>query len=93
LMQYKNGDIKEISEPVSTSCYRTPCDIILSVEGTTLKAHAQTSAEYHINPDQPEVVSEVNLETNITPNDFGGIGIQYLGGATTMIREMRIEWK
>ncbi|MEJ2545285.1 MAG: hypothetical protein P8Y99_14550, partial [Calditrichaceae bacterium] len=37
LMQYKNGNIIEISEPISTNCYRTPCDIILSVEGTTLK--------------------------------------------------------
>lgn len=33
------------------------------------------------------------METEIVTNKFGGFGIQYAGGSTTMINELKIEWK
>ncbi|MBN1181608.1 MAG: hypothetical protein JXB49_04915 [Bacteroidales bacterium] len=91
-VKYENGDISEISEAVSTSCYRTPCYITIEVKDNKLTAHASTTAIHH-KYDQAEILPEVNIETAIDPNTFGGFGIQYNGGATTMIREIQVEWK
>jgi len=33
------------------------------------------------------------MKTEAMPNDFGGFGILYSGGATTMIDELKTEWK
>ena len=92
-MKYENNNIVEISKPVSTSCYRPTCNITVEVKGNKIIAHAESPAEYYIVPNRPEVVTEVNMETEIIPNQFGGFGIQYAGGATTMINELKVEWK
>jgi len=44
-------------------------------------------------PDRPEVLTEVNMKAESTSNNFGGFGILYYGGATTMIDELKAEWK
>lgn len=92
-VKYQNGNITEISEPVSTSCYRTLCHITLEVAGTKLTAQAKTSAETRVKPDRPEVLGEVHMEIDIVPNQFGSFGIQYAGGHPTMIKELKAEWK
>ena len=92
-VKYENGAITDISQPVSTSCYRTPCTITVEVKGNKIIAHASTTANYQPTADQPEVLPEVNIKTTIEPNTFGGFGIQYNGGATTMIRKLGVEWK
>jgi hypothetical protein len=33
------------------------------------------------------------METEIIPGKSGGFGIEYTGGASSMIREMKVEWK
>jgi hypothetical protein len=92
-VKYENGNITEISKPVSTTCYRPTCNITLEVKGNKIIAHAESPAEYYIVPDRPEVVTEVNMETEIITNKSGGFGIQYAGGSTTMINELKVEWK
>ncbi len=92
-VKYDNGTFTEISKPVTTSCYRTPCNITVEVTGNKISAHANTPAEYYRIPGRSEVLPEVNIETGITPGKSGGFGIEYNGGAATMIREMKVEWK
>jgi hypothetical protein len=92
-VKYENGIVKEISKPVSTSCYRPTCNIIVEVKGNKIIAHADSPAEYYKVPDKPEVVSEVNMEAEIIPDKSGGFGIEYTGGASAMIKEIKVEWK
>jgi hypothetical protein len=92
LVRYDRGKVTEISRPVTTSCFRTPCRISLEVTGNRLKVQASTSAVFMQDPAQSEVLPEVNLETEIEPNTFGGFGIQYTGGSSTMICEMNVNW-
>ena len=92
-VRYENGIVTEISKPVSTSCYRPTCNIIVEVKGSKIIAHADSPAEYYKIPDRPEVVTELNMETEINPGISGGFGIEYNGGAATMIKELKVEWK
>ena len=92
-VKYENGKVTEITKPVTTSCYRPSCNIILEVRGNKIIAHADTPAEYYKAPGRPEVLPEVNIETEITPVKSGGFGIEFNGGAASLIREMKVEWK
>lgn len=91
-VKYTNGKAKQIGENITTSCYRSPCHIQLSVQDNMLTAKATTTKDYS-NPKQSEIVSEVNIETPIDKSNFGGIGILYNGGSTTMINRLKVEWK
>jgi hypothetical protein len=91
-VKYDNGRVTEISKPVSTSCYRPSCNITVEVKGNKIIAHADSPAEYYVIPDRPQVVKEVNIETEISPDKSGGFGIQYVGGASTMINELKVKW-
>lgn len=90
-VKYENGKTTEISGHVSTSCYRPSCQIEVGVKGNTLKAHAFVlgTGVIHVCPD---IVSEVQMETQIETNGFGGFGIEYHGGSPSMINEMSVEW-
>ncbi|MCX6333343.1 MAG: hypothetical protein NT092_03465 [Bacteroidia bacterium] len=92
-VKYDNGKVTEISKPVSTSCYRPICNITVEAKGNKIIAHADSPAEYYKIPNRPEVAAEVNIETEIDPGRSGGFGIEYNGGAATMIKEMKVEWK
>lgn len=95
-MKYENGKAVPIGEPVSTSCYRTPCFITLEVIGNKIKAHAETPAQYLIEPNRPEVVQVLDMETNFEPNNFGGIEFQHTGtvnSGATLIKDLKVEWK
>jgi len=92
-VKYDNGEVTEISKPISTSCYRPSCNITVEVKGNKIIAHADSPADYYKIPGRPEVATEVNMETEIIPGESGGFGIEYTGGASSMIREMKVEWK
>ncbi|MCX6236090.1 MAG: hypothetical protein NTY07_00805 [Bacteroidia bacterium] len=96
LMKYENGIAVAISKPVSATCYRPNCYITIEVKGNKLIVHAESPAAYYIVPDRPEVVQVVDMETEISPNKFGGIGFQHTGtvrGGATLIKDLKIEWK
>jgi hypothetical protein len=90
LMKYTGGVAVPISDPVTTSAYRTPCTITISVTGTTLHASVQSASPGAVA--QPGVQPAVSLKANITPNNFGGFGIEYHGGSPTMINNIVVEW-
>jgi hypothetical protein len=92
-VKYENGKIEEISKPVSTTCYRTPCIISIEVKSNKITAHAESPAEYYLLPGRPELVTEVNIETEIVPDKSGGFGINYAGGSTAVIKELKVEWE
>ena len=92
-VKYENGKVTEINKPVSTSCFRPSCNITLEVKNNKIFAHADSPADYYKVPGRPEVLTEVNMEADINPRKSGGFGIEYTGGAATMIKEMKVEWK
>jgi hypothetical protein len=92
-LKYVNGKIEYISEPVTTTAFKTPCKIIITVSGNMLRAHVETPAQNNPGPDTPGVFKEVNMETAIETNTSGGFGIQYNGGSPTLIKDLKVEWK
>lgn len=96
LMKYENGKTEAISPPVSSTCYRTDCTITLNVTGSKLTAHAETTTPLPAPMTDPNLKLSVDLEADITPNTFGGTGIQHTGScgeSTTMLHYMKVEWK
>ncbi|MCB0638247.1 MAG: hypothetical protein KDC54_16575 [Lewinella sp.] len=92
-VRYENGVSTAISEPVSTSCYRTLCHIVLEVKGNRLLARVSSTAELPDMADQPEVVPEVALDIPVSGNAFGGFGIEYWGGAPAVFERMVVRWE
>jgi len=95
LMKYENGIAIPISEPVSSTCYRTDCTIELKVEGNKLIAHAETKTTVP-EPVAPELKKTVDIQADITLNPFGGTGVQHTGSTganATMLHWLQIEWK
>ena len=95
LMKYENGIASPVSEPVSSTCYRTDCTIELKVEGNKLIAHAETKTEVS-GPVSPELKKTVELQADIVPGPFGGTGVQHTGSTganATMLHWLQIDWK
>ncbi|MGE4587358.1 MAG: hypothetical protein AB7D05_08460 [Mangrovibacterium sp.] len=95
LVKYEKGKVVPISDPVSTSCYRGPCHIMLESKGNNLIVHAETPADYYHKPGRPEVKPAVDMKTEITPNPYGGMGFQHTGtvrSGATLIKDLKIEW-
>jgi len=91
-VKYENAKVSRISEPVSTSAFRPVCDITLKVKGNKLVAHAKTQ-EGHPRSSDGNVVAEVNIDADLTADTFGGFGIEYAGGATVLIKNIKIKWE
>lgn len=95
LMRYDNGVATAISKPISSICYRAGCTLQLSIEGNRFTAHAETTTPLP-QPHKAELTSTVDLEAEIVPNHFGGIGIQHTGStgaSATVIRCMTVDWE
>lgn len=95
LMKYENGLTTAITEPVSAVCYRTDCTIELTVRDNVLSASVETKTPL---PEfiKPELQKSVYLQAEITPNNFGGTGIQHTGSAgasATMIHWLKVDWE
>lgn len=90
---YHNNTTKAISDPVTTSAFRTPCTIRLQLEGKTLSASLKTTANYHSHDYPKEVKPFVDIQTTIAPLPFNSFGIEYNGGSSTMINSFKAEGK
>ncbi len=91
LVEYRNGETRELTEPVSAICYRTDCTIFLKAEGDRLTAHVETKTPL---PADSPLARVVDLEAKIKPNTFGGVGIQHTGScgeSTTMLHYLAVE--
>ena len=97
LVEYTNGQVAPISEPISTSCYLTGCTIRLSATGNRLTAHAETTTARAGGPHpDPNVRPTVDLSAPITPTGQGGFCIQHTGSAPgesiTLFHYLRIAY-
>lgn len=94
LVEYHQGKVTPISDPVSTTCYRTSCTIALWTKGNKLLAHAETTA-VSLSVGDPALKPIVDLEAEIKMSEFGGTGIQHTGStgpSATMIHSMVIDY-
>lgn len=99
LIKYNDGKTTKITDPVTASCFRTGCRILLSVCGGVLRAHVETTL-----PELPVHIEEgltavVDLSAKIDANPYGGSGVLFTGstgihgvGNITMLHQMQISW-
>jgi hypothetical protein len=90
-VRYENGKASRISEPVSTSAFRPVCEITLEVKGNRLFAHAKAE-EGSSSSHDGNVVAVANIDAEVMPGTFGGFGMEYAGGATVLIKNIKVEW-
>ena len=92
LVEYRDGKVTPLTDPVSTTCYRTGCTIRLSYADGLLTAHADTRTP---RPDDSTLPHEVRLQAPVASNAFGGIHIQHTGScgeSTTMLHRITASW-
>ena len=94
LVKYENGNITPLTEPVSSTCYRTGCTISIDFIGNRMTAHVTTKTPQPAGSTLPH---EVSLSADVTPNSYGGIHIQHTGSSggesTTMLHHLKVEWE
>lgn len=96
IMKYENGIATPISEAVSTSCYRPNCKIIIEVKNNKFMVHAENTEDYFTELDSLDVVKIVDMQTEITHNNYGGLSFQHtgtVGSGATLIKDLKIEYK
>ena len=92
LVRYDNGIITPLTDPVSSTCYRTNCTISLHFNEGLLSADITTKTPKPANSTLPH---EVHLSTTVEVNTFGGIHIQHTGScgeSTTMLHHLKAVW-
>ena len=93
-MRYENGRAYPVSEPVTTSCYKPECRITVEARGNKFIAQAELLGGNN-EPERTGVEKDVYLETEVEPNDSGGLGFQHTGtvrGGASLIKDMNVEW-
>ena len=92
LVEYNNGEVRPLTEPVSATCYRTGCTILLNYSKGRLTADVTTATP---RPAGSPLPHEVHLSAKVRKNRFGGIHIQHTGScgeSTTMLHRLKAEW-
>lgn len=95
LMQHHNGEATPLTEPVATSCFRTPCSIAVELNGDRLSASASTAAK-EVHPADPRILPSVNLSATVTPTLASGFMVQHTGStgsSATLLRDLEINWE
>ena len=93
LVRYDHGQITALTEPVSSTCYRTNCTISLHFNGSLLSADVTTTTPQ---PAHSTLPHEVHLSAKVDANTFGGIHIQHTGScgeSTTMLHHLKTVWQ
>lgn len=93
LVEYKNGIVTPLTEPISSTCYRTGCSINLSYSDGTLSAHVETKTP---KPADSTLPHHVDLQATVGANSFGGIHVQHTGScgeSTTMLHHLKVTTK
>ena len=89
LVRYDNGKVTPLSEPVSSTCYRTNCTISLHFIDGVLSADVTTKTPQ---PAHSVLPHEVHLRAHVATNPYGGIHIQHTGScgeSTTMLHRLK----
>ncbi len=93
LVQYDHGKVTPLSEAVSATCYRTNCTISIDFNGKSLTAHVETATPA---PAGGKLPHQVDLQAEVTPNNYGGVHIQHTGScgeSTTMLHALKVTWQ
>ncbi len=93
LVSYNNGIVTALTEPVSATCYRTGCTIFISYTNGLLNAHVETTTP---KPSESTLPHQINLQTRVPSNIYGGIHIQHTGScgeSTTMLHHLKTIWQ
>lgn len=93
LVEYKDGQVTPLTEAISSTCYRTGCTISLNYSNGLLRAHVETKTP---KPADSSLPHQVDLQSHVTSNSFGGIHIQHTGScgeSTTMLHHLHATWK
>ncbi len=96
LIKYTNGLTEAITEPISASCYNTLCTITLTVEGTTLSAHVETTKKQNDEQAAAGLAHVVDLSAEIETNNFGGVGVTHtgtVGANATLLTQLDVAWE
>lgn len=98
LVEYKDGVVTPLTEPISATCYRTGCTIRLDYTDGLLSAHVETKTpKPAVQGDlqSPALPHEVDLKAKVASNTFGGIQIQHTGScgeSTTMLHHLTVNY-
>lgn len=95
LVQYVRGYTKDLTEPVSASCYNTLCTITLTVEGDILTAHVETTKKQNEEQAAAGLAHVVDLTAKIDSNTFGGVGVVHtgtVGANATLLTQLDVVW-
>ena len=97
LVRYDGGVVTPLTEGVSTNCFLTGCTLTVKAEGSRLTAHVEGPNHMATCAADPRIHPSVDLEAAITPNAFGGIGLQHTSTVGTesriLIHSVCAEWK
>ena len=97
LVRYDHGEVTPLTEGVSTNCFLTGCTLTVRAEGNRLSAHVEGPNHMATCADDPRIHPAVDLEADITPNGFGGLGLQHTSTVGTesriLVHSVRAAWK
>lgn len=94
LMRYDKGVATPISDSVASNCYRTPCNINLSISDGVFTASASTTAAPAELRDG--VLDSVSLSAAVSATPHSALGIQHTGStgaSATLISKLDAEWR
>ncbi len=97
LVRYDRGAVTPLTEGVTTNCFLTGCMLTVTATGDRLAARVEGPNYAQTCADDPRVRPEVELETVVEPNGFGGLGLQHTSTVGSesriLIHALRAEWK
>ncbi|MBO4607159.1 MAG: hypothetical protein J5682_04600 [Prevotella sp.] len=92
LVRYDQGKVTPLTEPVSATCYRTGCHIVVRYTEGVLTALISTDTPLS-QPDDPALQTTVSLKAAVEASSFGGFCLQHTGScgeSTTMLHHLRM---
>ncbi|MDE7349494.1 MAG: hypothetical protein K2N25_00350 [Muribaculaceae bacterium] len=96
IVRYDKGVTSVISENVISDCFRNPCYIEVGIEDGVMRASAYTEASRQGRSRSPKVMEKVELSTPVASTYDTGFCIQHTGStgpSSTLLRDLRIEWR
>ncbi len=97
LVAYKNDTVEYISEKVMTSAFNAECTVNLSAKDGKLSATVTTTHSQSSEQQAEGLNHSVQLEADITENNYGGMGVLFTGtvpeGNRVMFNHLDVTWE
>ncbi|MCH5345490.1 MAG: hypothetical protein J1E63_00180, partial [Muribaculaceae bacterium] len=94
LVEYRDGTVTPLTDPVASSCFRTTCTVDLSIADGILTARASSTAPA-ISSSAPDVLDSVDLSVPVTIIPGTALGFQHTGttgASATLITRLNALW-